>query len=572
MRRFNLFPLIKRKSSRQTAYGQAGGSESRNCRFSKVVRLIDRLFFPFAASWAIVLYIHAVQTVYVYRKLPLNLGVFLFFIPVIAWEYLVSDRFRRLYSKSDSKTRLASWAFILNGLFWLVFFCVWVIHLAYASQFTPAFQLYGTYFFMLTLPLWFSMSWMAPVGVGAWIGCHAYFTLARGRFRILTSVCPYFLLTLAFFAYQWYLGGLGSFTAEKVARQPGVEQVFDIDDLQAAMDKDVHLRWKVLRPPNDRFLSRERIRAVPNARGIWVDNSGSALYLTYGVTYAQGLTYPMLVRKDLGTSEIVYVLTDSNLRQTWHTEDSIFLAPWHDPNIYVLSSKDLSLQQVFGHQVPVPSGLWEPMSIIKDKDSDHIVVSTEFYPSLFKYDLASGYLLNKLPLYAYGYMGKGDTAYYPIQSTKTGKMYFVLCPGKADLIEVDPSTLKVSRTLDLGWTLGTALAMDRDCTTLFFQSGIWNDLHALDIATFKPKRTYRGAVHARTLVHDEKRNALYILDYSGGRLIAMDLNSGEFLWTLQVGGRPHDMCMVNDSAWVHSMAGAFKVDLKTQWAGREKAS
>ncbi|MBI5844656.1 MAG: PQQ-binding-like beta-propeller repeat protein [Deltaproteobacteria bacterium] len=535
-----------------------------------MIKRLDRMLFPFFSAWAVVAYMHAIQTIYVFWKLPYNFAIWLFFAPVLLAEYFCSGRFRLMHSQKAKETIRSGIlfpAFLANSFFWLVFFSGWVVFVGYFSRFNPAFQLYGTYFFALTLALWTSMAWMAIAGIAAWLIFYLYFTVKRGRFRIAASVIPYFFLTLCFFAHQWYLGGPGRFPAEKVAAQPGVVKLFDSVELQAAMDRDPMLRGRVLRPEWERFESKETIRAVPNARSIWVNDAQDTLFLTYGVTYVQQLTYPMLVRKDLLTGEIRYVLTDSNVRQTWYTEDSVFLAPWHDHHIYELDAKDLSIKRVIESQVRLLPILWEPMSVIKDIASERIVVATEFYPALLLYDLETGNLLHGRNLSAEGYMGRGDTAWCPVQSKKTGKMYFILTPGKADLIEVDPDNLEILRTLDLGWTLGTALALDEESGTLYFQSGVYNSLYAVDLKTFTVRRTYRGAVHARRLRLDLKRNAIYILDYSGGRLIALDLASGERAWELRMGGRPHGICIKGDTAWVHSMAGAFRVDLAAQWAG-----
>lgn len=529
---------------------------------------VYRLVFPMLSAWAVFSYIHLVQALYAWKWTTGLLWLPFFFVPVAAAEFWITRRFHNQYGKArDQGPAWRFWAAYSGNLcVWLMAFGLWAGYVAYHLMTSPAYQWYGPGFFVLVSILWRSMSWIAVLGVCVWLGVHYAVTLRWGRFRIITSVAFYFFLTLFFYLFQWHYGDVGGLTATEITSQPGVEKVFDLSELTAALEKDTQVRYRVMRPPEERFLTKERIKALNKSRGIRVESG--AMYLVFGGTYIRQLSYPAIVKKDRSTGELTYQLTDSNVRRVEMSGGSLFIAPWHDPNIYELSASDLSMRQAIAYQVRVPPGLWEPMCLVKDVVKDRLYVSTNFYPSLLSYDLKTGRLLKTLDLADLGITNEAGIAWGLVQSEKTRMLYAVVAPGKADVIEVDPDTLQITRTLDLSDEAGTELVLDDEAQKLFYQSGVRNRIVKIDIGRFIPEREYPGEFHSHKSILDKKRNVLYVLGYTSGYVFSVDLESGERLWKVRVGGRPRGMALFENSLWVHSMAGAFRLDLPSIW--REK--
>jgi outer membrane protein assembly factor BamB len=202
------------------------------------------------------------------------------------------------------------------------------------------------------------------------------------------------------------------------------------------------------------------------------------------------------------------------------------------------------------------------MDIFHDADRDNIYITNEMSPMLLKYDYTNGTLIDHMRPEGVTY---GGTIWLLQASAKTGKLYYVGVSSDYDLLEIDPETLEIERTLDLGTFGGSALKIDEEAGLIYFQHGERDTLYEIDIHSFKVKRTLKGDTYARRLHIDKKRNALYILSFLHGKLIAIDLKSGKRVWTLKVGGKPNGMASHEDILYVNSRAGIVRIDLAAVW-------
>ncbi|MFH1415678.1 MAG: hypothetical protein ABIH89_06305, partial [Elusimicrobiota bacterium] len=62
--------------------------------------------------------------------------------------------------------------------------------------------------------------------------------------------------------------------------------------------------------------------------------------------------------------------------------------------------------------------------------------------------------------------------------------------------------------------------------------------------------------------------ALYLLSYLYGSMFAVDIKTGEKMWSVKVGAKPFGLVLRNDKAYVNSRAGIIAVDLSSVWGQR----
>jgi len=524
------------------------------------------------SAWAAVAYLHLLQILAVFAIVPspLNFALFLLLIP---YEFLVSRRFgrSRQSDKEGQPSRRGVGAFILNSFLWLIAYAVWVLLVEFLAGTSPGVEFYFPRFYLFAGMLWRSMSWLTILAAAVWLAVYYLLTVRLRRLRVFTSLLLPVLLTFLLFLHQFYLGGLGGANPEVIARQPGVEKLLDKEELRAAIAADSAAERQarfLIKPPYPVFSPDDAFDIRYQARGIYLDEAAGAIILTFGCTYCKKTLYspsPTAVRKDLATGEITYLLGGLNIRQSELAGDSLFLAPWLDRTIYELSPRDLSVKRRIDYQAGGKLRQWEPMSILKDRAKNRIYVGNEMHPALLAYNLDDDKLIAVLDFLKMGLIPPGGTAYYMVQAADSRLLYLAGVPGVADLYEVDPDAFAVTRRLDLGDAACTALLLDNEAGKLYYQSGFTDKLYLIDIADLRVERVYRGEFHARRLQLDRPRNALYILGFASGKVTALDLETGRRVWRIKVGGRATGLQLAGEALYVHSMAGAFRLNLPTLW-------
>lgn len=529
---------------------------------------LDKLLFPMLSAWLVLIYIHLLQYLCLGEVVSSRGWLFLLFIPVVFLEFVFTRRFR---NKHRNHPVSSSWwkiglPFAGNVLFWFACFRFWVILICAGAQLSPGLKCYGPQIHLHVMVLWRSMQWFTIISIIIWIVIHYVLTIRWRRFRILTSVVFPVAITVLMFLHQFHFGGVGGVESNIIEKQVGVEQVLGIDELRNAILAAEQSQNRLLNPPHANYIvPKDSIKIRYHPRGIIVDESENAVFIILGCTYCTSHSFsPMIVRKDLTTGNILYVLSTRNVRQIEKSATTIFIAPWRDTYIYELSKSDLSVIREIPCQVQRPF-CWEPMSVLKDVSENRIYIANEMHPAILSYDLETGSLIRILNLQKLGLVDEGGAAWCMVQSKNTRRLYFIAFYNNNHLFEVNPDTLQVIRYRDLGDFGGTALILDDENGVLYYQSGFFDSLYRINIEQFKVERKYQGEFHARRIRLDKQRNVLYVLGYTSGTVFPIDLESGEHLWEVRVGGRPHGMALSGDALWVNSMAGAFRLDLQTIW-------
>ncbi len=522
----------------------------------------DKLFSPILSVWFILIYLHLLQCIYLWEIVNSKILISVLFIPIVFLEFWATNRF--FYKNRDLSSLQSKWklylSFFGNLLFWLICFLIWVIFIGFAKEKAPGIKFYGPQIYIFVILLWRSMPWFTFINIILWLSIYYILTIRWYRFRIFTSViCP-ITLTFMLFFYQFLYGGVGTIKSTIIMEQIGVKKILDIDELRNAISTAKQSQTL------DGGYRKDSMQIEYQARGIIKDETADVIIAFFGCTYCSRCSVkPIVVRKELTTGNIQYLLSRNNLRQIENLDTTIFIAPWREKYIYEVSKTDLTVVRKISSQVSRENLYWEPMSILKDVSKDYIYVANEIYPAILSYNLSTGKLRGILDLQKSGLICEGGTAHTMVQSRKTRKIYFIGLPGDNDLFELDPDNLQITRTLDLGDVFGTALIIDDENGYLYYQSGFYNSLYQIDIEKFKKERKYKGEYHARRICLDKRRNVIYVLGYTSGTVFPVDLISGKNLWKVKVGGRAHGMYFSNDTLWVHSMAGAFRLDLKTIW-------
>jgi outer membrane protein assembly factor BamB len=523
---------------------------------------------PIVSAWLVPLYFHGVQFLYLRRIVPSGAITSLFFLPVLLYEFLST---RAFFRSSPNAVRKRPWRLYLsyggNLVFWGLCFLVWVLYVGWSATAEPIVQYYMPQFYVFSFLLWRSAQWMTLFCLALWlVSCYVIVVRWR-RMRLITTVVLPVLLTVALFLQQFYFGGLGGKDTERISRQPGVTTFLDQPELAGAVAEATATQRVLL----DAEAENRSIEIKYHPRDILIDRAGEAFIAVFGCTYCNpgaGWNTPIIVRKSWATGDMRFVLGYYNIRQIDETDDLIYAAPWYSRSIFVIDKHDLAVLQTIPNQISKKTLYWEPMAVLKDVERDVIYVGNEMNAAVLAYDLATGKLRGILDLEKGGYVGAGGTANSMVQSTKTRRVYFIGLPGPHDLFEMDPDTLTITRALDLDDVFGTALVIDQDKETLYYQSGYWDSLYQIDIPTFSVVREYDGVYHARRMRLDKDRNALYLLSFITGEVVCLDLASGNTLWRVDVGGRAHGLALVDDTLWVNSVAGVFRLDLPVIWQSK----
>lgn len=563
--------------------------QSQNPKIANLKATFKRYMFPMLSVWIIAGYIHLMQSLFLQGIFP-PAWMPVIFLPIIILEFVLSpgnEQFiqiitkqadvpkpqsqkkkkekkrvskQRKVSQANKDTQLSrlwgtirhtkikvkiGWGFLwlCRLVFWLIFYAIWVAFVFNEAQNAQWLKWFAPQFYLQFYLVFRAERWFTLIALVLWIGAYYLLTIRWGKLRIFTGVILPSMLAVLLFVHLYYLGGVGRLDEDRITQQPGVELWLDLKSLNS----DV----------------------VAHPRGICFDAVENALFIMFGCTYCDdNVYYPTVVRQDLATGDVRY-FTSSNIRQvecglaSETCSDTLFVAPWYQNVIYELSKQDLSIVKQYPNNVQDQLEYWEPMGILKH--GTRLYIGNDVEQALLSYNLETQTVDTILNLVKQGYVQFGGPVWNLVQSQKTGMLYFTSGPGE-NLYEVDPNSLKIMKHRRFWDITGTALIVDDDRGVLYYQNGgLSNRIYEIDIETFEVIRRFRGEGHARRLFLDTKRNSLYVLGYFSGSVFAIDLESGQRIWTVKVGGLPHGMALNQDTLWVNSMEGVFEVDLPTQW-------
>jgi hypothetical protein len=525
--------------------------------------------WPFASALPLLFYIHLVQLGYALELFSSLIWLPFLFVPVVFGEFLLTRHF--FYKKHSSSEPLGRLYlhFAGNILIWLAFYSVWCGFVAVELKTNPAWKMHGPYFFSMALLLWRFTGWLALIALAYWVTLYGLVVVRLKRFRLALGVMAFFPLTLLFFFFQWHWGGTGKASSAQISFQLGVSQVMDYREISAALRHDRTEKLPFLAADESGVLMETVLAVLREPRGIHYEPTTKTLYTAYGSTYLgyDTVTYPVVVSKNFSTGQIIYRLSSNLLFDFSVSGPDIVAAPFIDSHIYLLSKNDLSITSA----IPVQGFdglsryLWNPISVFWEHSKSRFFVLTHLYPRIQAYDSASGKIVAQ-NVFDKGRLGPGKALWAPVQCPQTKTIYALLWPDRQSLLELDADTLQIKRTLNVECLASSAMALDPGNRQLFIQHATSNTLVRVDLETWSIDRRYKGLVHARDMVLDSKRNALYLLGYGQGTLLALDLETGKRVWKLKVGARPNGLDLKDDALWVNSRTGAFQVDLPTVWA------
>jgi len=495
-----------------------------------------------------------------------------FFVPLLLWEVFATWRFHTAHRArpvlgGGAKGWAAFGVALLGNLgFWAGLYGFWV-NWGLRWPDDPMIIFCGPQFFGFFGMMWFGMGIWWVVALVGWLAT-CWFVVVRARvLRVLTVIILPILLTLVAFLSFFHFGGRGGKNPDRVARQEGVELLLSAEMVQAALDATPReeLRWlaEPWAKPND-----DTIKLVYQPRDIMVPDEDT-LIVSFGCTFCAppAPNLVMLLRADLRTGEMQFVVGDQIPRQLEFSGGDIYIAPWtieewHRKVVSVVSGENLRVIRDIPNQV-THKYFWETLDVAVDADRRWIFVTNEGDPALFKYDLATGELLEEVDFI--DHVGAGGALYTMQEDRKTGQWYAIGFPSPKEVMKLEVDPIRVVGGTEVNDFLGTGLALDEEGRDVYYQSGLTPMLVRIDMETMEVERRYWGEQHSRRMVFDPRRRVLYQLGYVAGRLTAIDVDTGERLWSIAAGGRGHGLALEGDHLYFHSMAGAFRTHLPTRF-------
>jgi len=133
---------------------------------------------------------------------------------------------------------------------------------------------------------------------------------------------------------------------------------------------------------------------------------------------------------------------------------------------------------------------------------------------------------------------------------------------KSVLLQFDPERFT---TVGMG-TLpdsGAAFAVHPSLPLAYMGSFHKNKLYEIDLPTMRVRRMLPGPASCRALALDRQRNILFASGRFGGRLVSVDLNSGEILRSDATGARTIDLRLDEQNKFLYlaSSSGIYRIDI-----------
>jgi hypothetical protein len=528
--------------------------------------------FALWATWFVAAGLHGIHVLRVREMVPLAPCVALM-APLILLECWHTARFkgvsmRQLVMTAGTGRR----ALIGNLLFWGLAFGVWVGVMGWLSQnYAPFLRWSGPEFYHHFYLVWRAEGWLTWVLLGLCTIVFVRYTAVGGRLRLLTALVLPAVLSVGLFVHLTFSGGVGAEGRSAIESQPGVSFVFSPEQVRfgttPANDPEAAAERPVVMCEEEnpsRLVRSEPYRWHP--RDVCVASGGDALYVSFGCSFClEHGTHPAVLRVSLEDDDIRCFKTHNLHHIDCRPGDShLWAAPWVNRTIYALNKSDMIVERRLDWPSRREMSFFQPIQILEDVDGHYLYAGTELEATLVRFDLKTGEADATLRVPDTGLVRWGGPLHFLLQSSKTRYLYFTSGPGHS-IFEANPDTMTISRALDVGDIVGTAMALDEEGGWLYYQCGVKDDLYRIRLDTFTIDRTYEGELHSRRLALDSKRNAIYVLGHFSGTVFAIDLTTGERRWTRDVGGRPHGLDLDGDVLYSHSFAGVFRLDLPTLW-------
>jgi hypothetical protein len=469
----------------------------------------------------------------------------LFFLPVAA----ATLWFSWWFNGNRSWTRWTVVRAALRIVFLLAFFCFLLSLFAYETDIHDA--------WWQTVPVVFAMVLLVPVralpGLTVLACCvyllTHYFVVCRHRRLPLALTMAWSGLYLYFGLTAFYYNTFSGATAEDVAAQDGVTVLMKNPDTSCSI-----------------FTTSQRhcpMRIFP--RGLVRDPVTGRFVASYGSTpQITPRTTSSLWGFDPETQEIHFFkeLSDTNqVRDLWFGggERRFAVSGWSGRGgrrIFVYSLDDWSLMQTI--EVERGPTDWGPFMVaLVDA---HVYTVTCWFPEVFMHHVESGAMVARYNGWKSGVTIFGGCFHTGAVAPRRKRLYVMNMDFRRQLLEFDLTDLSLQRSLDLP-SGGFGLTVNEDAGRIFVMNHFPNLLIEIDLDTLDIVGGYPGIYNARYLAYDERRRRVYVADWSEGRLRVLDLNSGRYTRSYDVGGKPSAVIMDGDRLYVHSVVGIVQIDL-----------
>ena len=489
-------------------------------------------------------------------------------VPLWLFDLWCGARFRERSLKDHISP--SNWGVALKDLaIWTLGFGLWVALVGEWSERAQWLRWFGPDFYLQLWLVFRAQAWLTLLALLLWLGAYSLAVLRFRRLRLETSIVLPVLLSAALFAHLTFGGGVGALSIEEVVAQPGVSLELDPRTLNIEGDAKTSLQSGPLISCSETDKVALVQRSVPyrwHPRDVVAVDG--ALIVSYGCSFCmeEGVT-PTVLRLPREPSQgEVHCFRSGNLHHIDVVQDRerVWAAPWTNRQLYALRLSDLSVEFPMASPKRGQMRFFQPIQIVEDINGEALYAGTELESTLVRFDLKARRYQDQLRLADLGLVRFGGPLHFIEQHPTTRRLYFTSGPGH-NLFEVDPDSMEVVRSMTLDDVVGTALLLDPAGERIFYQSGVRDALHEVDLKSWKVTRTFKGEIHARRLTLDRQRDALYVLGHLSGQLSAIDLKTGQRRWSVAVGGRPHGLSQDGDALWVNSFAGLFRLHLPTLW-------
>jgi hypothetical protein len=537
----------------------------------QVARFRGRAWGPLLWSLLMAAFLHTLHVLHIYHYIASPVWISLCFVPLLAFDAAYTVAFQRDAHGSDVSVKRLMGIIFGNSVVWIIAFSCWVLVIGRWAQAGPYFQWTTAHFHYNLWLILISYDTFSAIVVALWLGTYFFVTGRSRRLRLMTTAClPIFLLgSMAYSLLVW--GGIGYAGIEHVESQPGVSRVLDPRRIQIEGAPEINnpMNPTPLRCVADGMRHMEELKRPFSwhPRSICVDDQGKVLIMGYGRSWlAEEAKFPIVLRYDTDTHGLACFQDWTQHKFACRPDGkTLWIAPWRIPGrVLGLDAEKLSITT----ELKAPSRevleSFKVVPMLEDPRRDRLYVGTELESTVIAYDLKGQEIAALLKLASTGRVGQVGGITALAQSQRTGRLYAISGHGD-NLFEFDPDTLEILRSMDLERVIGTSMALDEEAHEIYYQCSLSNALYRISLDTFEVVRTYEGAAHSWSILLDSAKRALYELDWLGGKLFALDTESGERLWEIDTGGRPSSMTRHHDTLWINSMLGVIRVDLAKVW-------
>ena len=521
-------------------------------RFSSPLRFLRRMTLfpwltPFVAIMAVMGYLLALQEVHQRYYVDPLLDVLLL-CSVFVLEFALSIAADAPVHRDRLGWR---WLFGLIGrcLVWTALFVALVVVLPMAADLKPHLRWMSRSAVVLAGLVFRAEGLVAFLFLVVDLLLYVFLSVRRGRWRLLVCLLLPAVQVMYLCHDIYRYGGRGYAERDRIEAQAGVSVIFDSGVM---------------------FLDRPQ-----HPRRLHFDDRAQALTGVFGCTYCDFYARPdpSFIRFDLATrSATGFASTNVRLVDIDDAKGTVLFAPWlrQWEQATVISLDSASFKPLERHRFQSSLLQWQPTAVIRIDDL--LYLTNDGVPALVVMDPSKDVAVKVVNLVEMGLVDEGGTLMDVAFDSRTRRLLIVGGPGQ-NLLSYDIQAGRVVDTRSFFDVAGTSLAIDEASRRGYYQSGALDTIHAFDLDSLDEVGRYTGEFNARDLQLDVKRNRLYVCGFFSGRVIAIDLATGNRVWERIVGGLPGGLAIdaQAERLWVNSVAGFVEIDLRMLDAGASVA-